>query len=322
MRVFVAGHRGMVGRAVCDRLRAVAGLEVLCADRQTLDLRDQQAVRRYLDQHGPDWVVNAAARVGGIAANMTYPAQFIYDNLVIATNLIHGSHLAGVQHLIQLGSSCIYPRGAAQPIVESELLKGALEPTNEPYAIAKIAAIKLCESYNREYGRDYRSLMPTNLYGPGDNYHPENAHVLPALMNRFHQAVETGQSTVRLWGTGTPRREFLHVQDFADAIAFVMQCSADSYQAVTKPMQSHINVGTGQDISIFDLAALIAQVTGFTGHIDTDPSRPDGTPQKLLDVSVLTGLGWSATIGLKDGIAQTYADFHACKTADLPLRMV
>ncbi|MFP4406087.1 GDP-L-fucose synthase family protein, partial [Rhodosalinus sp.] len=254
----------------------------------------------------PDVVILAAAKVGGIHANATYPAEFIHENLMIAANVIHAAHEAGVQRLLQLGSSCIYPRDAPQPMAEDALLTGPLEPTNEPYAIAKIAGIKLCESYNRQYGRDYRSVMPTNLYGPGDNFHPQNSHVLPALIRRFHEASECGAEAVTIWGTGTPRREFLHVDDMAEASLFVLDLPKSVYDANTAPMLSHINVGTGEDISILDLARLVAEVTGFEGGIETDPTKPDGTPRKLMDVSRLAAMGWRAKIGLREGVTATY----------------
>ncbi len=257
----------------------------------------------------PDQVYLAAAKVGGIYANNTYPAEFIRDNLVIETNLIHGAHLAGVQKLLFLGSSCIYPRSAEQPMREEALLTGELEPTNEPYAIAKIAGIKLCESYNRQYGRDYRSVMPTNLYGPNDNFHPENSHVIPALLRRFHEAVETGQEEVVIWGSGTPMREFLHVDDMAAASVHVMELDESTYQAHTQPMLSHINVGTGKDCTIRELAETVAKVTGFTGRLRFDTEKPDGAPRKLLDVSRLSALGWQAGIGLEEGLRDAYQWF-------------
>ncbi|MFP4303847.1 GDP-L-fucose synthase family protein, partial [Rhodosalinus sp.] len=271
-----------------------------------LDLTDQGAVRAFMGQARPDVVILAAAKVGGIHANATYPAEFIHENLMIAANVIHAAHEAGVQRLLQLGSSCIYPRDAPQPMAEDALLTGPLEPTNEPYAIAKIAGIKLCESYNRQYGRDYRSVMPTNLYGPGDNFHPQNSHVLPALIRRFHEASECGAEAVTIWGTGTPRREFLHVDDMAEASLFVLDLPKSVYDANTAPMLSHINVGTGEDISILDLARLVAEVTGFEGGIETDPTKPDGTPRKLMDVSRLAAMGWRAKIGLREGVTATY----------------
>jgi nucleoside-diphosphate-sugar epimerase len=254
-------------------------------------------------------VILAAAKVGGIHANNEYPADFIYENMMIQCNVIHQAYAAGVQRLLQLGSSCIYPRAAPQPMREDALLTGVLEPTNEPYAIAKIAGIKLCESYNRQHGTDYRSVMPTNLYGPGDNFHPENSHVLPAMILRFHDAAQRGLDQVTIWGSGTPRREFLHVDDMAAASLFVFDLNVDDYRARTQPMLSHVNVGSGVDVSIFELATIVARVTGFTGTIATDLSKPDGTMRKLMDVSRLDQMGWRATIGLEQGIAETYRWF-------------
>ena len=312
-RVFLAGHRGMVGGAILGRLKArrAAGepLELITRTHAELDLTDQAAVRAFMQEVRPDVVILAAARVGGIYANNTYPADFIYDNLMIEANVIHQAFKAGVPRLLNLGSSCIYPRAVGQPMPEDALLTGVLEPTNEPYAIAKIAGIKLCESYNRQHGTDYRSVMPTNLYGPGDNFHPENSHVLPALIRRFHEAARDGLDEVVIWGTGTPRREFLHVDDMAEAVLFVLDLPLESYQAHTQPMLSHINVGSGEDIAIRDLAALVAEVVGFTGQIATDPSKPDGTPRKLMDVSRLAGMGWQAKIGLREGIEDAYRWF-------------
>ncbi len=315
MRIHVAGHRGMVGsailRALEARRQAGAEIELITRSSAELDLTDQGAVRDFMDQERPDQVILAAAKVGGIHANNTYPAEFIRDNLMIAANVIHAAHEAGVQKLLQLGSSCIYPRDAAQPMAEDALLTGTLEPTNEPYAIAKIAGIKLCESYNRQYGRDYRSVMPTNLYGPGDNFHPENSHVLPALIRRFHEAAQAGAGEVTVWGSGRPRREFLHVDDMAAASLFVLDLEKRLYDAETDPMLSHINVGTGTDISIADLARLVADGTGFQGRISFDATKPDGTMRKLMDVSRLARLGWRATIALEQGLADTYQWFLA-----------
>jgi len=310
MRIFVAGHRGMVGSAILRRLqtRRADGedLILLTRSREQLDLTDQSAVRDFLQDARPDAVILAAAKVGGIHANNTYPADFIYDNLLIQTNVIGQAFAAGVQRLLFLGSSCIYPRDAAQPMAEDALLTGVLEPTNEPYAVAKIAGIKLCESFNRQHGTDYRSVMPTNLYGPGDNFHPTDSHVLPALIRRFHEAAQSGADEVTIWGTGTPRREFLHVDDMAAASLFVMDLPAEVYAAHTRPMLSHINVGAGQDIAIADLARLVAETVGFTGALRFDTTKPDGTPRKLMDVSRIERMGWRARIGLRDGIAQTY----------------
>lgn len=310
MRVFVAGHRGMVGAAICRRL-ADRGADVVTRTRNELDLIDQSAVRSFFSAEKVDTVVVAAAKVGGIHANNTYPAEFIYENLMIEANVIHQAFVSGVQRLLFLGSSCIYPRAVAQPMREDALLTGVLEPTNEPYAIAKIAGIKLCESYNRQYGTDYRSVMPTNLYGPGDNFHPENSHVLPALIRRFHEAVENGSDKVVIWGTGTPRREFLHVDDMAAASLFVLDLPLDHYQANTEPMLSHINVGYGDDLPIGELARLIADVTGFTGKIEFDTSKPDGTMRKLMDSERLRTMGWKPQIALAEGIQETYAWFRA-----------
>jgi nucleoside-diphosphate-sugar epimerase len=305
MRAYVAGHRGMVGSAIARSLEA-DGAEILTATRSELDLADQSAVRSFLKKERPDTVIVAAAKVGGIHANNSLPAEFIYENLMIECNLIDSAFRAGVEHLLFLGSSCIYPRNAPQPMPEEALLTGTLEPTNEPYAIAKIAGIKLCESYNRQYGTDYRSAMPTNLYGPGDNFHETNSHVLPALLRRFHEAKYVGAEEVLIWGTGTPKREFLHVDDMAAACVFLLNLPKDIYAANTQPMLSHINVGTGSDVSIADLARVIAQVTGFEGRIAFDTTKPDGPPRKLLDVSRLTNMGWKASIPLEEGIRQTY----------------
>ena len=308
MRVYVAGHRGMVGRAIAARLKA-RGDELITRTHAELDLVDQSAVAAFMQDAQPDAVVLAAARVGGIQANSTYPGQFIYENLMIQTNVIHQAHAAGVQQLLFLGSSCIYPRLADQPMREDSLLTGALEPTNEPYAVAKIAGIKMCESYNREYGRDYRSVMPTNLYGPHDNFDLENSHVLPALIRRFHEAKVAGAPEVVMWGTGTPKREFLHVSDMAAASEHVMDLDAAEYANATDPMLSHINVGTGTDLSIQELAKMIAGVVGYEGEIVNDTSKPDGTPRKLMDVSRLSSMGWQAQIGLEEGLTQTYQWF-------------
>lgn len=309
----------MVGSAILRQLeaRVAAGadLTLITATHAELDLADQAATRAFMAEQRPDVVILAAARVGGIHANNTYPADFIYENLMIECNVIHQAFAAGVRRLLQLGSSCIYPRAAPQPMGEAALLTGPLEPTNEPYAVAKIAGIKLCESYNRQHGTDYRSVMPTNLYGPGDNFHPQNSHVLPALIRRFHEARLQGQDTVTIWGTGQPRREFLHVDDMAEASLFVLDLDHDTYAANTEPMLSHINVGTGQDVTILELAGMIARVTGYTGQIRTDLSRPDGAPRKLLDVSRLAAMGWRARIGLEEGLAETYRWFCAHQDA-------
>ncbi|SDN18777.1 GDP-L-fucose synthase [Methylobacterium phyllostachyos] len=307
--IFVAGHRGMVGSAIVRRLQAQGHAHILTADRASLDLLDQAAVRRYLADNRIDQVYLAAAKVGGIHANNTYPAEFIHDNLVIQTNIIHAAHTSGVDRLLFLGSSCIYPKLAEQPMREDALLTGVLEPTNEPYAIAKIAGIKMCESYNRQYGRRYRSVMPTNLYGPNDNFHPENAHVLPALMRRLHEAKEAAQASVTVWGTGRAMREFLHVDDMARASVFVMEMEDAVYAANTRPDLSHINVGTGEDCTIRELAEALARVIGYEGRLDFDATKPDGTPRKLMDVSRLAAMGWRPEIGLEDGLRQTYRWF-------------
>lgn len=303
----------MVGGAILRQLQAriAAGeaMELVTRTHAELDLTNQQAVRDFLQAERPDVVILAAAKVGGIHANNTYPADFIYENLMIECNVIHQAFAAGVRRLLQLGSSCIYPRAVAQPMREDALLTGVLEPTNEPYAVAKIAGIKLCESYNRQHGTDYRSVMPTNLYGPGDNFHPQNSHVLPALIRRFHEAAEAGLDEVTIWGSGKPMREFLHVDDMAEASLFVLDLPQDVYAAHTQPMLSHINVGSGTDVTILELAQKVAAVTGYTGRISTDPTKPDGTLRKLMDVSRLAGMGWSAKIGLDQGIAETYAWF-------------
>ena len=303
----------MVGSAIVRQLlqrRAVGGpLELILRTRAQLDLTHQASVRDFFDRERPDEVVLAAARVGGIHANNTYPADFIYQNLMMEANIIHNAFCAGVKRLLFLGSSCIYPKNAPQPMSEDALLTGLLEPTNEPYAIAKIAGIKMCESYNRQHGTDFRSVMPTNLYGPGDNFHPENSHVLPALLRRFHEAVAVQRDEVVIWGSGAPRREFLHVDDMAAACLFVLGLSREQYESETRSDLSHVNVGSGQDISILELAKLVAKITGYHGSIVTDPSKPDGTMRKLMDVSRLSRLGWRARIGLKEGIEQTYQWF-------------
>ena len=304
--IYISGHRGMVGAAIQRRLEVAGVAPLLTARHRKLDLTDQSAVNAFFAKHRPAQVYLAAAKVGGIWANDRYPGEFIYQNLMIEANVIHAAWRHGVERLLFLGSSCIYPRLTAQPITEDALLTGALEPTNEPYAIAKIAGIKLCESYNRQYGSDFRSLMPTNLYGPGDNFDLEHSHVIPALLRKFHEAREQQAAAVTVWGTGTPRREFLHVDDLADACVHVMDLDADTYRRHTAPTCSHINVGTGQDISIGELAALISDVTGYHGEIRFDSDKPDGTPRKLLDVSRLKALGWHARTGLRTGLQQTY----------------
>ena len=304
--IFVAGHRGMVGSAIVRRLQTLGYTRIVTAGRDTLNLLDQQAVQAFFQAHKIDQVYLAAAKVGGIQANNTYPADFIYENLMIQANIIQAAHLNDAHKLLFLGSSCIYPKHAEQPMREEALLTGTLEPTNEPYAIAKIAGIKLCESYNRQHGRDYRSVMPTNLYGPHDNYHPQNSHVIPALLRRFHEAVQRGDEELVIWGTGTPMREFLHVDDMAAASIHVMELDDATYQANTQPMLSHINVGTGVDCTIGQLAKTIAEVTGFTGKLTFDTSKPDGAPRKLMDVSRLKSLGWQASISLEDGLKDAY----------------
>ena len=308
-RVFVAGHRGMVGSAIVRRLEALGYTDIITRSRDELDLLDPVAVDEFFAKEEPDQVYLAAARVGGILANNTEPAHFIWDNLVIETNVVKAAHDHGVDRLLFLGSSCIYPKLAEQPMREDSLLTGVLEPTNEPYAIAKIAGIKICESFNRQFGRDYRSVMPTNLYGPGDNYHPEHSHVIPALLRRFHEAVASQAEVVTIWGTGTPRREFLHVDDMAAASVHVMELDREVYWSTVSPMLSHVNVGTGVDLPIAELARLVAEVTGFEGRIEFDATKPDGTPRKLLDVSRLEALGWTASIELADGLREAYRWF-------------
>ena len=308
-RIFVAGHRGMVGSALVRKLEADQAGKVITRSRSELNLTDQAAVRAFFKAERITHVYLAAAKVGGIHANNTYPADFIYENLMIQANIIHAAHTYDVQNLLFLGSSCIYPKLADQPMREDALLTGTLEPTNEPYAIAKIAGIKLCERYHRQHGRDYRSVMPTNLYGPGDNFHPENSHVVPALMRRFHEAAQRGDDVVTVWGSGTPMREFLHVDDMAAASVHVMNLDQATYEANTDPMLSHINVGTGVDCTIRELAETMAEVTGFKGKLDWDTSKPDGTPRKLMDVGKLERLGWKASIELQAGLETTYQWF-------------
>ena len=307
---FVAGHRGMVGAAIVRRLANEASSDIITRSHAELDLTDQAAVERFFQGARPAQVYLAAAKVGGIWANNTFPAEFIYQNLMIEANVIHAAYRHQVERLLFLGSSCIYPRLAEQPIKEEALLTGTLEPTNEPYAIAKIAGIKLCESYNRQYGSDFRSVMPTNLYGPRDNFDLQKSHVIPALIRRFHDAKESGAATVDVWGTGRPRREVLHVDDMADACVHVMSLDRETYRSHTRAMLSHINVGTGSDVTIAELAQLVKEVVGFAGTIRFDPTKPDGTPRKLLDVSRLTQLGWQARIGLRQGLVETYQWFR------------
>jgi len=306
MKLFIAGHNGMVGGALVRRFSAEPGISLVLRTRQELDLTSQAAVSSFYAAERPDVVIMAAAKVGGIHANNTYPADFLFDNLAIAANTIHGAYAAGVKRLLFLGSSCIYPKLAPQPMPESCLLTGPLEPTNEAYAIAKIAGLKLCEYYRKQHGVLYHSAMPTNLYGPGDNYHPQNSHVLPGLIGRFHQAREAGQAEVVAWGTGSPKREFLHVDELADACAFLLR--QDSPPDL-------INIGTGTDVTIRELTELVAQVIGFKGRITWDATKPDGTPRKLMDVSRLKTLGWTARIGLREGVERTYAAFLAEKAS-------
>ena len=308
-KYYVAGHRGLVGSAILRALERAGCRDIVTRTHAELDLTSQPAVDAFFEQERPDYVILAAAKVGGIHANNTYPADFIYQNLMIEANVVHAAWRSGVKRLLFLGSSCIYPRDVEQPMREDALLTGVLESTNEPYAIAKIAGIKLCESYNRQYGTDFRSVMPTNLYGPGDNFHPENSHVIPALMRRFHEAKLRGDREVVVWGSGRPMREFLHVDDMAAASLYVLGLDKATYEANTRPMLSHINVGTGVDCTIRELAETIAEVVGFEGGLVFDASKPDGTPRKLMDVSRLRALGWEAKIGLKEGLASTYAWF-------------
>lgn len=308
-KVYIAGHRGMVGSAIVRSLQRQSQTQIIVRSRAELDLTNQAAVRAFFEYEKPDQVYLAAAKVGGIHANNTFPAEFIYQNLMIEANIIHEAWRVGIQKLLFLGSSCIYPKLAPQPMCEDALLTGPLEATNEPYAIAKIAGIKLCESYNRQYGCDYRSVMPTNLYGPGDNYHLENSHVIPALIRRFHEAKVAKAPNVTIWGTGTPYREFLYADDMASACVFIMNLEKATYDLHTQPMQSHINVGYGQDISIRELALLVSKTVDYQGRIVFDSSKPDGAPRKLMDSHRLNVLGWRPTVGLEDGLAMAYADF-------------
>jgi GDP-L-fucose synthase len=308
-RIFIAGHRGLVGSAIVRVLQRQGQRNIITRTHAELELTNQSQVRAFFDNQRIDQVYLAAAKVGGIHANNSYPAEFIYDNTMVQANVIHEAWRTGVKKLLFLGSSCIYPRLAAQPIREEFLMSGMLEPTNEPYAMAKIAGIKLCESYNRQYGTDYRSVMPTNLYGPGDNFHPENSHVIPALIRRFHEAKLRASPEVVIWGSGRPMREFLYVDDMAEASVHVMQLSRAIYSANTDPMHSHINVGTGEDTTINDLAHLIGRTVGYRGAIVFDASKPDGTPRKLLDVTKLTSLGWSARTPLELGLQRAYQSF-------------
>ncbi len=308
-KIYVAGHNGMVGSAICRKLQQRLDVKIITQTRKELDLLDQSAVYDFMKLEKPDEVILAAAKVGGIHANNTYPADFIYENLQIQNNIIRASHINDVQKLLFLGSSCIYPRQVQQPMRENAILTGILEPTNEPYAIAKIAGIKMCESFNRQYGRDYRSVMPTNLYGPGDNYHPENSHVVPALIRRLHEAKKNNLNEVVVWGTGIPKREFLYVDDMAEASLFIHNLDQEIFLTQTQPMLSHINVGTGIDITIKELVLKIKEVVGYDGIIIFDYTKPDGTLRKLMDVSLLSKLGWNASISLKSGLKFSYADF-------------
>lgn len=310
-RIFVAGHRGMVGSAIVRCLAERGYSNVISRSRAELDLTDQAQVRAFFAEEKPQEVYVAAAKVGGIHANNSYPAEFIYSNLMVEANVIHEAWRNGVSKLLFLGSSCIYPRLAAQPMSEDALLTGKLEPTNEPYAIAKIAGIKLCESYNRQYGCDFRSVMPTNLYGPGDNYHPENSHVLPAMIRRFHEAKLADAPAVVIWGTGAPKREFLYVDDMARACVHVMDLPRETYAACTEVTTSHINVGTGEDLSIAELASLVSEVVGYQGEIRYDTGKPDGAPRKLLDISRIRELGWTPEVSLRDGVTRAYEDFRS-----------
>ena len=318
-KIYIAGHRGMVGSAILRELEQKCYSNLVYRTRKELDLTNQAAVKHFFDTEKPDQVYLAAAKVGGIHANNTYPADFIYDNLMVQNNVIHQAFMSGVKKLLFLGSSCIYPKLAEQPMTEDALLTGKLEPTNEPYAIAKIAGIKMCESYNRQYGQshgvDYRSVMPTNLYGPGDNYHPENSHVIPALIRRFHEAKINNYPEVVIWGTGTPRREFLYVDDMARASVFVMELEKEQYDKITTSMQSHLNIGFGSDVTINELAYAVAKATGYKGTIQFDPSKPDGSPRKWMNSLRLNSLGWKPEYDLEDGLSKAYFDFCKQKNA-------
>jgi GDP-L-fucose synthase len=312
-KIYVAGHRGMVGSAIVRNLQEKGYTNIITRTHAELDLTDQSAVKTFFEIEKPDQVYLAAAKVGGIHANNTFPAEFIYQNLMMEANVIHQAFVSGVKKLLFLGSSCIYPKLAEQPMSEDALLTGQLEPTNEPYAIAKIAGIKMCESYNRQYGKlhgiDYRSVMPTNLYGLGDNYHPENSHVIPALIRRFHEAKINNAPEVVIWGTGTPKREFLYVDDMAAASVFAMELDQQTYDSQTKPMQNHLNVGFGSDVTIAQLASSVATATGYSGEISFDTSKPDGAPRKWMDSTRLNKLGWEAQIPLDEGLRRAYQDF-------------
>jgi len=318
-RVFVAGHKGMVGSTILRNLKEIGQAQFITRSHAELDLTNQAAVNTFFEQQMPDQVYLAAAKVGGIHANNSYPAEFIYQNLMIEANVIDAAFRFGVKKLLFLGSSCIYPKLASQPMREEVLMTGALEPTNEPYAISKIAGIKLCESYNRQYNTDYRSVMPTNLYGPGDNYHSENSHVIPALIRRFHEAKLNKAPSVSVWGTGSPKREFLYVQDMADACIRVMSLDKSTYEKHTHPMLSHINIGSGFETSIKELAETICKVTNYKGQINFDSSKPSGSTRKLIDSSILNEIGWLARVKLKEGLIETYEDFKktiSSKTKD------
>ena len=312
-KIYVAGHRGMVGSAIVRNLKAQGYTNIVTRTHAEMDLTDQAVVKAFFEQEKPDQVYLAAAKVGGIHANNTYPAEFIYDNLMVQNNVIHQAFLNGVKKLLFLGSSCIYPKLAPQPMSEDALLTGKLEPTNEPYAVAKIAGIKMCESYNRQYGQshgvDYRSVMPTNLYGPGDSYHPENSHVIPALIRRFHEAKLVNAPEVVIWGTGTPKREFLYVDDMAAASVFVMELDKATYDSQTQPMQSHLNVGFGSDVTIAELAKAVGLAVGYQGVIVFDPTKPDGAPRKWMDSGRLNRLGWQARVSLDEGLDVAYREF-------------
>lgn len=321
-RIYVAGHRGLVGSAIVRNLQRAGYTNLILRTHAEVDLTDERAVRQLFEQERPEYVFLAAAKVGGIVANNSFPAEFIRDNLAIQTNVIHAAHLAQVQRLLFLGSSCIYPKLAPQPMKEKDLLTGPLEPTNRPYALAKIAGIEMCWSYNRQYGTKYLAAMPTNLYGPGDNYHPTNSHVIPALLRKFHEAKLAGAQEVTVWGTGTPRREFLYSDDMADACVFLMNLPDDRYQALLGSDESQtgkfepplVNIGVGEDVTIAELAELVRQTVGFEGRIVYDTSKPDGTPRKLMDVGVLNSAGWRARTGLAEGLRRAYRIFSSLAT--------
>jgi len=320
-RIYIAGHRGLVGSAIVRRLQAAGHTQLLLRTHAELDLTDEHSTRAFFEQQRPDYVFLAAAKVGGILANNRYPAEFIRDNLAIQTNVIHAAHLSGAKRLLFLGSSCIYPKLAPQPMRERDLLTGPLEPTNRPYALAKIAGIEMCWSYNRQYGTKYLAAMPTNLYGPGDNYHPTNSHVIPALLRKFHEAKQRGDAAVTVWGTGTPRREFLFSDDMADACVFLMNLPDERFESLLGSDESEtgrfepplVNIGVGDDVTIAELAALVGRVVGFEGSIEYDASKPDGTPRKLMDVGLLNGAGWRASTALVDGLARAYSEFAAAQ---------